>query len=121
MALAHFPKRFASPILGGQVKTSLRFMQAEEKSLVIDLRARDERTFTTIVPEGDGENLGKCFLEKLRINIQHRVTKLNFPGDILALLWVIVVDLSAQVLHKIRGRIRDHVRSDLPHCSGKPL
>jgi hypothetical protein len=121
MALAHFPKRFAPPILGRQVKTSLGFTEIEEEFLVIDFRSRNKPTFTTIVPEGVGENLAKCFLEKLRINIQHRVTKLNFPGDLLALFWEIVVDLSAQVLHKIRGRIRDHVRSDLPHCSGKPL
>src|SRR5437588_5527459 len=113
MALAHFPKRFASPILGGQVKTSLRFMQGEEKSLVIDLRARDKRTLATIVPESIGEKLGKCFLEKLRINIQHPVIELNVPGDFPALLWEIAVDLFAQILHKISGLVRDQGRSNL--------
>ena len=49
------------------------------------------------MPKGIGEKLRKCFLEKLRINIQHRVTKLNFPCDLLAFLWEIVLDLSAQV------------------------
>ena len=52
MTLAHFPERFAPPILGRQVKMSLGFTEGEEESLVIDFRSRNKRTFTTIVPEG---------------------------------------------------------------------
>src|SRR5439155_24380781 len=110
MALTHFPKRLAPPILGRQVKTRLGFTQGEEESLVIDLRSSDKRTLATIVPEGIGEKLGKCFLEKLRINIQHRIAELNVPGDLPTLLWKIAVDLSAQVMHKISGLVWDQVR-----------
>src|SRR6266480_5266214 len=69
MAVADFPKRFAPPILGGQVKTSLWFMQGEEELVVIGFGFHDERTFATIMPKGIGEELGKCLLQKLRINV----------------------------------------------------
>src|SRR5678815_703328 len=69
MALADFPKRFAPPILGGQVKTSLWFMQGEEELVVIDFGFHQKRTFAAIMPKGIGEKLGKCLLQKLRINV----------------------------------------------------
>jgi len=69
MALTDFPKRFATPISGRQVKTSLWFMQREAESVFVDFGSCDKWAFATIVLDGVREKLGKCFLEKLRINI----------------------------------------------------
>src|SRR5205807_6233069 len=121
MALADFPKRFAPPILGGQVKTSLWFMQGEEELVVIDFGFRDERTFAAIMPKGIGEKLGKCFQQILRINIQHRIAELPLPTDFAAVLWEIVLDLRAQIFDKIGSPVRDQVGCDLVDYSGKPL
>src|SRR6266581_2375882 len=121
MALTDSPNRFAPPILGGQVKTSLWFMQGEEELVVIDFGFREERTFATIMPKGIGEKLVKCFLQKLRINVQHRIAELPLPTDFAAVLWEIVLDLRAQIFDKIGSPVRDQVGCDLADCSGKPL
>src|SRR5206468_11120919 len=107
MALGDLPKRFAAPIFGRQLKVSLWFMQGEEEPVIIDFGFSQNWPFAAIVPQGVGEKLGECFLEKLRVNIQRCVAELNVPGDFSALVWKIVLDLRAQILHKMSGLVRD--------------
>src|ERR1700730_7092378 len=121
MALADFPKRFASPIFGRQLEPSLWLLQREQKLIIVDPCSRENWAFATIMPEGIGERFRKCFLQKLRINIQHRVAELNVPGDFPALLWEIVLNLRPHIFHEIGGSVRNQRRRDLPDCSGKPL
>jgi hypothetical protein len=107
MALTDFPKRLTPPVSGGQVKTSLWFMEREAESVFVDSRSRKKLAFATIVPEGVGEKLGKCFFEKLRINIQRPIAGLNVPRNLGAFFWEIVSDFRAQILHKVSGLVRD--------------
>src|SRR5437773_4290712 len=121
MVLADFPKRFASPIFRGQVKSGLWLTERKEESIFVDLSRHDKRTFAAVVSESIGENFGKCFLQKLSIDIQHRVTGLSLPADLRALLGEIVADLAAQVFHKIDDPIRNGVGLHITDCSGEPL
>src|SRR5437870_7574370 len=109
------------PLDSGQDKTSLWIVQSEEKLVVVDFGFREERTFAPIMPKGIGEKLGKCFLQKLRINVQHRIAELPLPTDFAAVLWEIVLDLRAQIFDKIGSPVRDQGRFNLPDGSGKPL
>src|SRR6516225_10096894 len=121
MALSGFPNWFAPPILRGQVKTILWFMESKEESGVVDFGFRQKPAFTAVMAESVGEKLGNHFLQKLRINVQHRVARLNLPVDFCGLLWEIVANLPAQVFHEIGSAIRNQVGFNLSDISGKPL
>ena len=69
MALADFPKRLTTPIVGGQFKSGFRLLERKEKSVVIYFGSRNKRAFATIMPKSIAKKLGKRFLQKLRINI----------------------------------------------------
>src|SRR5204862_6942664 len=117
MALGDLPKRLAAPIFGRQLKVSLWFMQGEEEPVIIDLGFSQNWAFAAIVPQGVGEKLGECFLEKLRITIQRCVAELNVPGDFSAPACKIVLNFLAPILHKISHLVRDRIRLTLVNRS----
>src|ERR1700746_960952 len=85
MALVDFPKRLTRPALGGQAKPALWLLKSKKESVLVHPGNRKKHAPVTIVTESIGKELCKGFLQKLRINIQHRVADLNVPGDCSAL------------------------------------
>src|ERR1041385_367473 len=97
----------------------LRFMESEEELVIVDFGFRQQWAFAAVMPKRVGKKLGKYFLQKLRINVQHRVATLNLPGDLVFLFWEILVDLFAQVFDEIWSPIRDKAGFNVPDVSGK--
>src|SRR5947207_15929358 len=81
VALADFPNRLKRPALGGQVKSAFWLLKGKKESVLVHLRNRSKGAPITIVTESIGKELYKHFLQKLRINTQHRAADLNVPGD----------------------------------------
>src|SRR5436190_453558 len=119
MAQTDLPKRFAPPILRSKLKTILWFIESEAEPVVVDFGFRQNPAFATVMPESIGEKLGKYFLQKLRINVQHRVARLNLPGDFGVLLWEIVVNFPAQVFHEIDCPVGNQIGFNLFDLSRK--
>ena len=113
MAVTDFSKRFASPIFGGQFKSDLWLPKRKEEPVLVDPRLRSKRTLAAVVPECVGKKLHDRLLQKLRIDIQHRVARLYVPADLGALVREFLRDFLAQVLDKIGRAVRDQVGFDL--------
>ena len=84
MALSDVSKRFTSPIVGVRSKAAFWFIERKQELAIADSGARNQCALAAIVPKSVGKKLDKHFLQQLRINIQHRVPKLNVPGDLRA-------------------------------------
>ena len=121
MALADFPKRLTGPAVGRQVKSALWLLKSKKESILVHPGNRKKRVPITIVTESIGKELCKGFLQKLRINIQHRVADLNVPGDRRALPGKIMIDFLAQVFHQIGRPVRDQIGFDVTDCVRKGL
>src|SRR5262249_13866217 len=95
MTLGDFPKGFASPILRVRIKARLWLAECEKELVVTDFSTPNNYAFPTIMAKCIHDELAKYFLQKLWINIQHRVSELNVPRDFGAFLGQIVLDMAA--------------------------
>src|SRR5438094_1606075 len=96
-------------------------MEHEKEPVAFDFGLRQKLAFATIMPESISKKLGEYFLQKLRINAQHRIARLNLPVNFGVFLWEIVVNFPAQVFHEIGSPVRNQGWSHLPDVFGKPL
>ena len=120
VTLANIPKRFASPILCRQIKTSFWFMEAEYRPVILDPGAHHQRAFAATVAEGIGENLGKHFLKELWINVQHPVN-LHVPRNLVTLVRKIGTEIRGHILPQCSSQLGNQVRCDVSTCSRKLL
>src|ERR1051325_7037205 len=81
MVGADFSKRLVPPVLGDSFKGGFWLLHNKKKLAILRFDSHNDISLATSVPAGVGKKLVKRFLQKLRINIQHRVPHLNVPGD----------------------------------------
>src|SRR5882724_1080775 len=116
-----FSKRLAPPIVGGSFKWGFWLLHNKKKLAILHFDSHNEIGLAANVPEGVGKKLAKRFLQKLRINIQHRVTDLNVPGDCRAFPGEITVDFLTQIFREVRRTVRDGIGFDVTNGLGKGL
>src|SRR5947208_11154894 len=101
MPLADFPKRLTAPIVDGQVKSGFRLLERKEELIVIYFSSRNQHAIATIVPKSIGKKFDKRFLQKLRIDIQHRVADVNVPSDFRSFVREVAIDFLTKIFHEI--------------------
>src|SRR5204863_2404758 len=121
MALTDLQNWLTRPALGGQVKSAFWLLKGKKESVLVHLRNRSKGAPITIVTESIGKELYKHFLQKLRINTQHRAADLNVPGDCRFFPGEIMIDFLAQIFHQIGRPVRDQIGFDATDCVGKGL
>ena len=70
-----FSKRLAPPVVGGPFKPGFRLLHNKKKLAIRDFGSHNDIALAANVPEGIGKKLAKRFLQKLGINIQHRIAR----------------------------------------------